>query len=96
MDTWIECVVVPGQFSGEYAVQIDTYDGKSLILFARDDEVELEGPVGGSGPKRARLAASIVDRSGDLLLVRLPRQTLENGQYVTLKESQIQQEAKAG
>ena len=34
----------------------------------------------------------VVDRKGDLALVRLPSETFENGYYITVKEMQLQAE----
>jgi hypothetical protein len=87
MDTrWLSCSVSPGQFPSEYAVAGRQHDGKCFSLFAPRETVSLPTPDGGEGLLRVQ----VVGCKDDLVLVRLPAQTLENGQYVTVAASQLQ------
>ena len=89
METWLKCKVSPGQFSIEYAVQVEAFDGRRVSLFAPTDEVDTDKQPTGSSPVDGRIRVTVEAKKDDLLLVRLPRQTLENGQHVTVRSSQL-------
>ena len=89
----LTCTVSRGQFSGEYAVSIEVFDGTHVSLFAGESDVELDRQLSGDDSVMGRIHVEIVDQSDDLLLVRLPQPTLENGQTITVKAEAIQQEA---
>jgi hypothetical protein len=83
---WLEASVSPGQFPGEYAVSGRQHDGRTFSLFAPADKVREARP----GEGQSRVLVEIIDRKGDLYLVRLPAQTFENGQHVTVRASQLE------
>jgi len=83
---WLPCSVSPGQFPSEYAVSGVQHNGRPFSLFAPLATVSSVTP----GSAEGLLQVEIVDRKGDLVLVRLPAQTFENGQYVTVKAAQLQ------
>ncbi len=85
MRHWLVSTIGPGQFPTEYAVGGMQYNNKPFSLFAPADAVQ--APSGGEGP--GLVSVEVIDRKGDLVLVRLPAQTLENGQYVTVKASDL-------
>ena len=86
MDTlWLSCSVGPGQFPSEYAVAGRQHDGKCFSLFAPRETVSLPTPAAGEGLLRVQ----VVGRKDELVLVRLPAETLENGQYVTVAAGQL-------
>jgi hypothetical protein len=86
MQAWLRCSVSPGQFPDEYAIGGEKFDGRPFSLFAPLDTVQL--PVGvTSGEGLIRVTVS--DRKGDLVLVRLPGQTFENGYFITVKADQL-------
>ena len=89
----LTCTVSHGQFSGEYAVSIEVFDGTRVSLFAGESDVELDSPLTGDDSVAGRIQVEILQQSGDLLLVRLPQPTLESGQTITVKSEAIQQEA---
>ncbi len=85
MDTnWLPCSVSPGQFPNEYAISGAQYNGKPFSLFAPQETVRLTADAGDGF-----LQVDILDRKGDLVLVRLPAQTFENGQYITVQAVQL-------
>jgi len=90
MDASLRCQVSPGMFSGEVAVRGIAADGAEFSLFVADDFVESDSPVGGSEPVDGWLLVDVLDREGDLVLVRLPGQAFENGQTVTVRDSLIE------
>ncbi len=83
---WLPCSVSPGQFPNEYAVSGTQFNGTGFSLFAPLETVV--APPSGEG--EALLKAEVVDRRGDLALVRLPAQTFENGQHVTVHVNTLQ------
>jgi hypothetical protein len=42
MSSWLKCSLEPGMLSGEYAVETQTSEGKTISLFASDDKVRVE------------------------------------------------------
>ena len=90
MDASLRCQVSPGMFSGEVAVRGITADGAEFSLFVSDDFVESDGPVCVREPVDGWLLVEVLDREGDLVLVRLPGQAFENGQTVTVRDSLIE------
>jgi len=92
MDGWLHCVVSPGQFSGEHGVEVRTSAGE-VFLFAPAEEIELPAGAQSDYNGEAHIHVEIIEQKGDLLLVRLPRRTLENGQHITVRQESIRQEA---
>jgi len=90
MDALLRCQVTPGMFSGEVAVRGETVDGTEFSLFVPDDFVEFEAPVAANRPVDGWLCVEVLAREGALLLVRLPGQTFENGQTVTVRDSDVE------
>ena len=90
MDSLLRCQVSPGMFSGEVAVRGRTADGTEFSLFVPDDFVEYDPPVIAGEPVDGRLCVEILDSDCGLLLVRLPGQTFENGQTVTVRDSEVE------
>ena len=88
---WLACTVSPGQFSNEYVVKGTTYDHKGFSLFCPEEYVEVKGSKEPTWdePAQGRVQVQIAEKKGNLLLVRLPRHTLENGPYVTVLKEQV-------
>ena len=84
MQQWLTCSIGPGQFPTEYAVSGVQQNGKAFSLFAPRDSVS---PL---SDEKGLVRVDVVDKRGDLVLVRLPAQTFENGQHVTVKASDLQ------
>ncbi len=82
---WLSCLVSPGQFPDEYAVAGTQHDGKIFSLFADQDTVVPPPTKEGRG----FIKVTVIDRKGELALIRLPAQTFENGQHVTVKAGEI-------
>jgi len=86
MKTWLKCYVSPGMFPDEFAVGGQQYNGKPFSLFAPASTVRPPELDRGEGS----VQVEIWERKGNLVLVRLPQQTLENGYYVTVNSEQLQ------
>src|SRR4051812_46329000 len=73
---WLNCMVSPGQFSSEYAIQGQEADGTGFSAFIPSSCVECE-----KVPRRGELLpgfvqVEIMEERENLRLVRLPRPTL--------------------
>jgi hypothetical protein len=85
MEHWLRCQVYPGQFSVEYAVVVRQSDGKEVSLFAPQEFVDCEQNPTFDRPVLGWIKVVLVKQQGDLALLQLPRSTLENGQYLTVR-----------
>ena len=89
MDASLRCQISTGMFSGEVAVRGIAADGTEFSLFVSDEFVESDLPVCESEPVEGWLLVEVLDREGDLVLIRLPSQAFENGQTVTVRDSLV-------
>ncbi len=90
MDALLRCQVSPGMFSGEVAVRGRAADGTEFSLFVSDDCVEHDQAIPADGSVEGWLCVDMLAREGPLLLVRLPGQTFENGQTVTVRDTEVE------
>jgi hypothetical protein len=88
MEALLRCQISPGLFSGEVAVRCKAADGGEFSLFVPDDFVEHEAMD--ASPIEGWLCVEVLAREGALILVRLPGQTFENGQTVTVRDTQVE------
>lgn len=89
MGTQLRCGVSPGQFSNEYAVSVQSFNGRTFSLFASRNDVGCEQPPTEDQSVEGWLAVDIVKQSAAHYLVRLPQPTLEHGQYISVTPSQL-------
>lgn len=89
MEHWLRCQVYPGQFSVEYAVVVRQSDGKEVSLFAPQEFVDCEQTPTFDRPVSGWIRVVFVKQEGELALLQLPRSTLENGQYITVRTDQL-------
>jgi hypothetical protein len=90
MENWLRCRVYPGQFSVEYAVVVRQSDGSDASLFVPQEFVECSPSPSFDRPTDGLLRVQLIERQGQLALVRLPRSTLEHGDYVTVQAAQLE------
>ena len=81
---WLRCSASPGQFPTELAISGVQFNGRGFSLFAPEESV-----IGPETDGTAYLKVDVVDRRGSLALVRLPAQTFESGQHVTVNTTDI-------
>ena len=93
MSNWLKCKASPGQFSGELAVRAQAFDGTEFSLFAPEEYVDFSEQHEEEGSVDAWLRVDMIESQDELNLVRLPRQPLENGQFVTVRASQLRARA---
>ena len=87
--TWLRCKVSPGQFTGEYVVAAKDFRGDAFSLFVPDEYVHCQDQLPEADRVDGLVHVEVLERSGDLALVRLPRVALENGQTVTVASSEL-------
>lgn len=90
MELWLRCVITPGQFDEEYAVEAQTHNGTGFSLFAGAEDLECKSYPTGADRTHAWLRVRELKRRGDLVLVQLPQSTLENGNTVTVRLDQVE------
>lgn len=90
MPTFLRCHISPGLFSGEFAITGETPVGEEFSLFASEEDVDFDAPVV-EAAVQGWVRVVILDGDDDLLLVRLPAKTFENGPTVTVRRSQVQE-----
>src|SRR5262245_29732245 len=89
MEAWLSCTLSPGLFSHEFGVDGEQFDGKPFSLFVPANTVKYEQePKKGGSPGWVRVG--IMQKEGPIVLVRLPRQTFQNGPFVTVKAEQLE------
>ena len=93
MEAWLECSVAPGQFTGEYAVKIETSDGQSVSLFVPTTTVDVKNPPQSGRFISGQLRVELVSEREGVALVCLPRETLENVRHITVNTGALRQEA---
>ena len=89
MEQWLKCKVLPGQFSNEYAVIGETFDGRDFALFAPTEFVQVDREPARSEQVAGCVRVIVEAAKDDLRLVCLPRQTLGNGSRVTVRLNQL-------
>ena len=89
MEKWLDCTVSLGQFSGEYSVQGQLFDGTGFCLFAEKDVLKFEQEPVKDKAVQGRIRILLGHLKDDLLLVTLPQPTFENGQTITVRANQV-------
>ena len=89
----VMCKISLGQFTGEYAVQVTTFDGGTVSLFVSEKFLDFESPPSEGSAVDAKITVELIDTKDNLCLVRLPEPTLENGQTITVKDDLVLQDA---
>ena len=90
MEALLRCYVSPGMFSGEAAVRGKTAGGSKFSLFVSEAFVEPNLSAAGDQTVEGWVRVEVIAREGALILVRLPGQTFENGQTVTVRDDQVE------
>ena len=93
MTALLKCQISSGLFSGEVAVRGTDANNNEFSLFVSDDFVEYSLPIGENSVD-GWICIDVLAREGALLLVRLPAQTFENGQTITVRDSQVELRAR--
>jgi len=89
MKAEIRCKVFPGQFSNEYAVECVDANRKNFSLFAPANQVESDELPTRDKAVDGWLNVTLWETSGDVAVVRLPRESFESCSFVTVNFSQF-------
>jgi hypothetical protein len=84
-EVWIKCKLVEGLFEGEKIVLVATPD--IVVSFFLDDLSYLQIEDGGQDLLRVVL----LDQDSECSLIRLPRESIESGHIVKIKNTEIVQ-----
>lgn len=87
--TWLRCKVNPGQFTGECVVSAADFRDSLFSLFVPEEYVESDSEPTEGRAVDGWVRVEVLDRRGELTLVRLPRLPLENGQTVTVHSKEL-------
>jgi hypothetical protein len=83
------CQLYPGQFSSEFAVIVESFNGRSYSLFAPREDVKHDREPSQDEPTEGWLRIKVLQREGNNVLVQLPQSTLENGSYLSVRRDQL-------
>jgi hypothetical protein len=86
----LKCKISPGQFTDEYAVSGEMFDGEGFSLFAYKEDLECSEFPEGKTTVPGLIRVQILDEEEGLMLVRLPQRALENGDTVTVRADHVQ------
>jgi len=89
MKNWLKCTIFPGQFTGEYAVQGELFDGTGFSLFAEKEDLDFAREPTFDKAVEGWIRIELGPQKDDLLLVTLPQPSLENGQTITVRTGQV-------
>jgi hypothetical protein len=86
---YLHCTVAVGQFTGEFAVGGQLFDGTSFSLFAPASDLQVAALPADNASVEGAIKVELLQCQGELSLVRLPQPTLENGRTVTVTRDQL-------
>jgi hypothetical protein len=89
---WLKCQVLPGQFSGEFAIRGKLFNNSDFSLFAERNDVKFTDEPSIDKFVDGWLKITVGSQQGDLLLVALPQPSFENGQTITVKRDQVREQ----
>jgi hypothetical protein len=85
----LRCQLYPGQFSSEFAVVVESFNGRAFSLFASREDVKCEREPSQDEPTTGWLKVKILEQEGNNILVQLPQSTIENGSYLAVRRDQL-------
>ena len=88
--SWLRCEATLGQFADELVISGKDHSGEEFSLFAHRDFVQTEQAPHDGGSVPALLRVTELAKDGGLVLVRLPGQTLANGQTITVRGEELE------
>src|SRR5438309_2067463 len=85
----LRCRISAGQFSSEYAVVVRSHDGREFSLFAQTGDVTYSEQPTADREVDGWIKVELLQQDKNLVLVRLPQTTLENGQFLSVRADQL-------
>jgi hypothetical protein len=89
MEALLRSTVSPGQFSAEYTVVGKDVNGKLFSFFAPRGYVVCDKPPTGKESTEGWVRVQVWQDYGNRVVVRLPFESFESGQYVTAAAGQL-------
>lgn len=89
---WLKCQVLPGQFSGEYAIRGKLFNDRDFSLFAETSDVKFTDEPSMDKFVDGWLKVTAGSQQNDLLLIVLPQPSFENGQTITVRKDQVREQ----
>lgn len=83
---WLYCKISEGMFPTERSVVGEWHNGKKFSLFAPEEAVRT---VEGHDEFNGAIKVEVCETTDGLILVKLPAQTFENGQFAFVREDQL-------
>jgi hypothetical protein len=90
MEALLRSTISPGQFSSEYTVVGKDVNDKVFSFFAPRDYVVCDKPPAGRESAEGWVRVQVWHDYGNRVVVRLPFESFESGQYVTVVAGQLQ------
>lgn len=88
---FLRCDISEGQFTDEYAVDGKAYNDESFSLFAGKSDLRCDRfPDRQGDVVEGGITVDILDEQEGLMLVKLPKRTLENGDVFTVRADQVE------
>src|SRR5262249_13377098 len=89
MSAQLRCQLYPGQFSSEFTVIVESFNGRAFSLFAAREDVQYDWEPSQDQPAEGWLKVKILETDGNNLLLQLPQSTLGNGSYLAVRRDQL-------
>lgn len=89
-ENWLKCTLTAGLFPNEYGVDGREFDETVFCFFVPQEYTKTDQTPSPGKPVQGWVKVWVVERKGDSVLVFLPRQTFQNGSYVTVKADQLE------
>ncbi len=86
---WLQCKVLPGQYSGECAIKGRLFNDNEFSLFADRNDVVFDGELSINNPIDGWIKVIPGPQKDDLLLVSLPQPAFENGKNIIVRTAQV-------
>jgi hypothetical protein len=89
MKAELRCRLYPGQFSSEFAVIVESFNGRTYSLFAPLDDVRYDREPSEHESTEGWLSVKVLEHEGNNVLIQLPQSTIENGSYLAVRRDQL-------
>lgn len=89
-ENWLKVTLTAGMFPNERGIDGRQFNEKVFSCFVPEEYTKSDQTPTAGNPVQGWVKVSVVERQGNLVLVFLPRQTFQNGFYVTVKVDQLE------
>jgi len=85
----LSCLVYPGMFKSERAVEITLPDGRTVSAFVDERDVRASSQPTLAGTVAGSVKVSVVEDKGESVIVDLPQPTLTNGTRFEVRKAEL-------